>query len=378
MSKKTLGQSPPAGQSAGRLLVCTVVTVGLSLSAVAHADDDQDRLKRLVDQVARGDEVEAAAAGEQLVELITRPLVEAVGSLEARPIEEQVRLRRVLARVTGALRMRLFRTDLSPEDRKLFDTFAASYPELVERLFDGNFRVRRAAVQQIPLEPNTGAGLLIAAKVDDEDADVAATALEMAAALHDPVVARALTRYVRDATATVESGFYGPHQQDLARVVALIVARSAPVIADAGSTESVPAISEALRFFGRSKYWDHHHRALAVRALGKLGDRRAAPVLLDFLDDSTRLRWRTVEDGKRLVETVGDVALLNLLRIHELRPADFGLQVPAQDPSFAGFADDESRREGHHAFRIWYEQHARQAPAQTNPATSLPAPEDQD
>ena len=373
MSKKTLEQSPPTGRSAGRLLVCAMLTVGLYLPAVAHADDDQDRLKRLVDQVARGDEVEAAAAGERLVELITKPLVEAIGSLEARPIEEQVRLRRVLARVTGALRMRLFRTDLSPEDRKLFDTFAASYPELVERLFDGNFHVRRAAVQQVPLEPNTGAGLLIAAKVDDEDADVAATALEMAAALHDRVVARALTRYIRDATATVESGFYGPHQQDLARVVALIVARSAPVIADAGSSEGVPAISEALRFFGRSKYWDHQHRALAVRALGQLGDQRAAPVLLDFLDDPTRVRWRTVEEGKRLVETVGDVALLNLLRIYELRPEDFGLQVPAQDPSFAGFANDESRREGHHAVRIWYEQHARQAPA-----ASLPASEDQD
>ena len=347
---------------AGRCLVAMMLTFGLSAPAIVHADEDQARLKRLVDKVARGDEVEAAAAGEQLVELITAPLAEAIGSLESRPIEEQVRLRRVLARVTGALRVRLFRIDLSPEDCQLFDTFAASYPELVERLFDGNHLVRRAAVRQIPLEPNTGAGLLIAAKVNDEDADVAEAALEMAAALHDPVVARALTRYIHDATATVESGFYGPHQQDLALVVALIVARSTLVVADADSTASVPAVVDALRFFGRSKYWDHYHRSLAIRALGKLGDRRAAPVLLDFLDDPGRLRWRTVPDDKRANETVGDVTLLSLLRIYELPPADFGLHVVPDSQTFAGYADDQARREGHRAFRIWYQQHAKQAP----------------
>jgi hypothetical protein len=344
-----------------------VAILALAAAANVRADDDQARLKRLVDTVARGDEVEAAAAGEQLVELITAPLVEAIGSLESRPVEEQVRLRAVLARVTGALRVRLFRMDLSPKDGKLFDTFAAAYPELVERLFDGNYLVRKAAVQQIPLEPNTGAGLLIAAKVNDEDSDVAEAALEMAAALHDPVVARCLTRYIRDATTTVESGFYGPHQQDLAFVVALIVAKSTLVVADAQSRESVPAVIDALRFFGRSTYWDSHYRSLAIRALGKLGDRRAAPVLLKFLDDPARLRWRSVPDNKRLNETVGDVALLGLLNIYGLPAEDFGLYVIAGEITFAGYSNEDDRREGHRAFRIWHQQHARQSAA-TQPA----------
>jgi HEAT repeat protein len=187
--------------------------------------------------------------------------------------------------------------------------------------------------------------------------------LEMAAALHDPVVARALTRYIRDATATVESGFYGAHQQELALVVGLIVAKSTLVVADAQTTESVPVLVDALRFFGRSRYWDSYHRSLAIRALGKLGDKRAAAVLLDFLDDPARLRWRTISDDKKATETVGDLALLGLLRMYELPPEDFGLHVLADEETFAGYATDEARREGHRAFRIWYEQHAPQFPA---------------
>jgi HEAT repeat protein len=361
VTQNQTGRGHEARRRERRCLMGVILAIGLSASAIVHGDDDQDRLKRLVDQVARGDDVEAAAAGERLVELITAPLAEAIGSLESRPIEEQVRLRRVLARVTGALRTRLFRIDLSPEDCKLFDAFAASYPELVERLFDGNHLVRKAAVQQIPLESNTGAGLLIAARVDDEDADVAEAALEMAARLHDRVVARALTRYIRDATTTVESGFYGPHQQDLAMVVAIIVAKAALVVADAEYDEGVPAVVEALRFFGRSKYWDHYHRSLAIRALGKLGDERAAPILLDYLDHPARLRWRTIGDNERAQETVGDVALLSLLRIYELPPKDFALRVVADKETFAGYADDDARREGHRAFRIWHEQHAGQS-----------------
>jgi hypothetical protein len=355
-----------------RITIGLVLLFGLFPPALAAAEDDPDRITRLVDKIARGDEVEAAAASEQLIEQLTAPLADAIGPLNDRPVEEQVRLRRVIARLTGALQMRVCRLNLPPEDRELFDRFAAAYPELVHRLFDGNYRVRKAAVQQIPLEPNTGAGVLVAAKVDDEDGDVATTALEVAAALHDSVVARNLTRYVADATATVESGFYGPEDQDLARIVAVIVAQSISVIGAAGTTESVPAIIDALRFFGHSKYWDQHYRSLAVRSLGQLGDRRAAPVLVEFLDDPARLRWRSTDDGERLLESVGDVALLSLLRLYELKPVDFGLVVPARDSDFAGYPDDDARREGHRAFRIWHQQHA--GPQSTRPGSPTSRP----
>jgi hypothetical protein len=230
-----------------------------------------------------------------------------------------------------------------------------------------------AAVLQVPLEPNTGAGVVIAAKVNDEDEDVAVAALRAAGQLHDAVVARNLTRYIRDATTAIAAGFYGPEQQDIARTVALFVWESGKIIGSAGATESVPALCEALRFFGQSPYWDHYRRARLIQVLGELGDRQAASLLLEFLDDAATLRWHTTEDNKRVTQTVGDVALQSLLRLYELNPADFGLLTPLAGGQFAGYADEEARREGHRAFRIWHEQHARSQPAQNRPSASQPA-----
>jgi len=335
--------------------------VGLTLAAfagsgAAPADEHADRVRQLVERVARGDEVESAAAAEQLIELLSAPLAEAIGPLDSRPVEEVLRIRRVLARLNGALRMRIFRMDLPPEDRSLFDRFAAAYPELVERAFDDHYAVRRAAVLQIPLEPNTGAGVLIAGKVNDEDEDVATAALSVAGKLRDAVVARNLTRYIADATGAVAAGLYGPEQQDIARTVALLVLESMKVVAGAKAADSVPALAQALSFFGRSRYWDHYQRSEAIRALGGLGDRRATAVLLEFLDDPSPVRTQADENGQRVTEAVGDVALLCLLRLYELNPQDFGLIVSPPDRDLAGFASDEARREGHRAFRIWYDQ----------------------
>ncbi|MFQ5805365.1 MAG: hypothetical protein ACE5I3_02815 [Phycisphaerae bacterium] len=363
------------GSTPGRIAAGFALALAMCLPTFVHADDHTAQVRRLVDKIARGDEVEAAAAGEQLIELVTAPLADAIGPLDTRPVAEQVRLRQVLARLTGALRMRICRLDLPSEDRELFDAFAAAYPELVPRLFDGNYRVRKAAVHQIPLEPRTGAGVLLAAKVNDEDDDVAGTALDVAARLHDAVVARNLTRYIRDATATVRSGFYGPQEQDLARTVALIVFRSIKIVADAEFAQSTSDLVTALQFFGRSRYWDHYQRSEVMRILGKLADTRAAPALLDFLDDPALLRVRNTQPGKRVSETVGDVALLSLLRIYGLRPEDFGLLVPDATQDFAGYADDEARRAGHRAFRIWHRQHARPPSTQARPPSSQPARE---
>jgi len=325
----------------------------------AQDKPDAENLKRLVDKIARGDEVEADAASERLIEIVTTPVAEAIGSLSDRPMAEQLRLRTTLARLTGALRARLHRLELSPPDRALHDVFARAYPELVERLFDGDWRVRAAAVRQIPVEPNTAAGLLIAAKVNDPDADVALAALDAAAALHDPIVARALTRYIQDAVRALKAGLYGPHQADLERVTALFVQRSIAVVAAAEYEPGAPAAIEALRYFSRTRYWNQTHRAAVLHSLGKFADPRVVPVLMDFLDDPGFLRWRPVDDDRRASSTVGDVVLAELLKRHQLTPEDFNLYVAPDDSTFAGSISEEERQEGRRAFRIWYEQNAK-------------------
>jgi hypothetical protein len=74
VTQNQTGRGHEARRRERRCLMGVILAIGLSASAIVHGDDDQDRLKRLVDQVARGDDVEAAAAGERLVELITAPL----------------------------------------------------------------------------------------------------------------------------------------------------------------------------------------------------------------------------------------------------------------------------------------------------------------
>ena len=363
---------PTARRNAARRFApLFAVLAALCAAQAARAQEETSRLKRLVEQVARGDEVESAAATEQLIEQFTEPLAEAIGPMSSRPVEEQMRLRRAMARLIGAVRMRVFRIDLPAEERKLVDEFAKTYPELTERLFDGDWRVRRAAVQQIPLEPDTGAGVLVAAKVDDEDEMVASAALEMAAQLRDAVVARNLARYIQDATETIRSGFYGPQDQDIAITLAVFVFRSLRVVASVAAPENTPVVIDAVGYFARSRYWDQPHRAAALGILGELDDKHGASILLDLLDDPNPLRWQSGENKQRLTETVGDVALLNLLRLYKLEPGEFGLQVLANRGDFAGYPDEESRQAGHRAFRVWYQQHVEHESVPLAPACGL-------
>ncbi len=338
----------------GRAVCAIVLAAGVG---VAGADERFDELREIIQVIATGDEVESAAATQELIDRVTTPLLEAIGSLESRPVAQQVRLRDALARLDRALRMRIYRLDLPAVDRTLFDRFARAYPELTLRAFDTNYRVRLAAVHHIPLEPDTGAGVLIAAKVNDEDEDVATAALKVALRLHDRVVARNLTRYIRDATATVASGYYGPENQDLAAAVATIVFHAVEVIGKADFDRGAGDVVAALRYFGRSKYWDINQRTRTIEVLGRLGDRGATGTLIDFLDDPAEHRWDRPERGPRIVQTVGDAALLALVRIYGLDPGRFGMRVSARNPDLAGYPTPETRAAGHRAFRVWYAAH---------------------
>src|SRR5262247_2664486 len=164
-----------------------LIVIGLAFAHVATAQED-GKLSELIERIAKGDEAESAEATERMIERIVAPLTDAIGSLDKRPASEVVRLREALGQLSAAMRIRLTRADLPEEDRRLFDQFARAYPDLMRQLFHDQVRVRAAAVQQIPLDPDTGAGVLIARRVDDEDENVAAAALDIAMKLRDKVV----------------------------------------------------------------------------------------------------------------------------------------------------------------------------------------------
>src|SRR5262249_15785330 len=88
-----------------RLLPALTIAASLLVSIPARGQDDGDekKLKRLIDRIAAGDEMDAADASDQLVEAIYGPLMKAIGSLERVPgtgkersIPEQLRLRKAI------------------------------------------------------------------------------------------------------------------------------------------------------------------------------------------------------------------------------------------------------------------------------------------
>lgn len=319
---------------------------------------DADALRRLVDQIARGDEVQAADATEMLTERVLAPLVDALGSLEARPLSEQFRIDQALSRLTAKLHIRLYRADLEPPDREALDRVLSRSPELALRLFSDDPETRLAALYQIPLEPGSGAGVLMAARVLDSNADVAAAALALARRVKDPALARGLIRFVAKANAILQSDLLTPAQSDVAIVLTDFSRQAIVALADLQAREAVPTILESLRHNGRGPYRSVFETGATLNALNRLADESSAPTLLEFLDDNEIFRTRPMGPAGVIVETVGDAALICLLRIYGFEPAALGMKEINAEADFAGFDDPAARRAAQRRFRDWYEANA--------------------
>jgi hypothetical protein len=324
-------------------------------------------LRRLIAEIAKSDDDVATEATERLTAIVIGPLAEALGALEQRPAAEQVRIRKALGALNAALRVRLLRADLPPADAQLFDAFAAKYRDLVQRLFDDDLRQRLAAIDRIPLEPGTGAGVLLVAKVNDWDDQVADAALKAAAALHDEVIARGLTRYIIDATATIKSGFYGPKDQELAEGVIAIVSRALQVLPKTKSKTDLPAIADAVQYLGHTPDAEVFDVPAVLTALGEMDDEAVAPALLSFLDQDRLSQTHALGPGKLVRQTVGDRALLSLLQIYKLDAANLAFTIPPDHEIKAGFMDAATRDAAHQAFRVWQQQNGALPTGQRSP-----------
>ena len=344
-------------------------------AAVAQTDSRKDRLHDLIERIATGDELQSADASEALLREVVEPLAEALGSLEARPLGEQVRLASALGAIHAELRVRLMRADLPPEDRRLFDAFREQYPELVRRLYDDDAYYRQQALQRLPAEPGTGASVLIAEKVSDSDEEVVTTALQLASQINDDIVLRGLQRFIRRVMDLVDADFFQPPLEDVELVYGLYTQKCINVLGEAKSREAIPEILRALRHFGfdsQRNLWDLGEACLA---LGKIGDPRSAPLLLEFRGDRMVRRAINVGPGQMISQTNGDAALLALLQIYGLDPAEYGFRAPPNAPELLGFVDATERTEGHAKFTRWHvEHHAGDAPAATQPTETKATP----
>lgn len=356
-----------------------VAAVGLLLAAAAllvpaAAAQDRSRIRELVERVARGDEVEAEDATRELAEAVAGPLAAAIGSLEARPPAEVVRLRAAVQRVHAAIEMRLRRATLSEADRKLFDDFAEHYGELLHQVFDTRAEVRQAAVGDIPREPNTGAGLVLGFLIDDYDSEVADTALRAAEKMRDPVLTRRVIHYVRDATQAVRQGHFSASQLEIAQEVGAIVCRCCKLLGMYDAKEAAPHVAEALTVFARDPYWPGQDTADVVLVLEKFGDARVTKALLPLIELPELWDSLQTPQGVSLRSTIGDRTLLALLRLNGLSPEEFGMTLgTSRRGDFGGFANEEARRESVRKFRGWYERNGSRGEGEARAPTSAPA-----
>ncbi|MBN2445795.1 MAG: hypothetical protein JXO22_03670, partial [Phycisphaerae bacterium] len=161
------------------VIACVALCAVLAPAAAPDTDKEAGELRKLVDRIARGEDDQQELTDE-LIERIVAPLADAVGPLDNRPLAEQRRVHAALSRVTARLRICLHRLNLPVEDRTLFDEYCRQHPELVEELYADQPEQRIAALKRVALEPETGAGVLIVAKIDDWDSGVSDEAFNIA------------------------------------------------------------------------------------------------------------------------------------------------------------------------------------------------------
>jgi hypothetical protein len=349
------------------LAACTLLCG--PLRAAQEQLTEQPTSEELVDAVLDGESVPQGDALELLIRRIVEPYRDAVGDISDRPVQQRLRLQETVREINAELRLRTLIAELPQADRALAEQFAAHVPKLARGLFYESPYDQEAILDQLPLEPGTGASVLVATLVFDVHESVAAQAARVAARLNDDVVARNLCRGLRDVMTLVDEDYFKPGLEELELVLGQAVYRAIGVLGEVEDSDCTPlAIRAAEHFTTR-----FDPRLLDVSgvfaALGELGDERAAPLLLKNLDVGTVLNVRRPASDVLVVQSVGDAALYGLVRLYGLEPQAFGfVQTPGRF-GIVGFKDEHTRREAHARFRRWHQQNADKPPAERAPAT---------
>lgn len=344
----------------------------LAFPALAQSPQE---LKKLVERIAKSDAEDSTDATDEFVEKISGSLAEAIGSFDQRPGRERERIRKAVYRLYAAVDMQLFRADLPETDRKLFDDYVRPRRTVVEQLFSIDEDVRAQALHGLPLEPNSGAGLLLAYQVTtfaEHDA------MQIARGFRDPVLSRALLRFVQTMMKRIQTGDYETDEEGLLPVYVAGIERAIDLLGDAGAIDAVPTIIEAVRYFSIQgpRVEDATLSAVvAAIALGKLGDERAAEVLMAHLDEAGFHSSAKTESGRQLTLANGDVVLLSLLRIFKLDPRTLGFIDAPEPKGFLGFPDDSTRQQAKKSFFDWYQKNKPKPAAERGPLTSQPSSE---
>jgi HEAT repeat protein len=160
-------------------------------------------------------------------------------------------------------------------------------------------------------------------------------------------------------------------------VIGPLVGRAARIIGRGHDPNAVPALLDALEYYGRP---DNRSEIIElgglVGALGRLGDERAAPALVQLIRDDVPVR-QVVRQGPAVtvtVQTLGDLALLALTHIYKLDPAALGYEGGADLWEGGSFPSPAARARALRLFKDWYAANAEKPAAARQPLpTTQPA-----
>ncbi len=328
-----------------------------------------DQLRALVDAVAQGRD---PAATDRLLSAWVEPLAAALSDIDSRPREEQLRLLAALQRVHSNLHLQQIRYSLDAEDRARLDRVLQAERPLIESLFHFDERVRLAALERIPLERNTAAGLLIAAKLYDPNAEVVDAALRKARELHDDSVAKGLRRFAREALELISRDQATESPESLI-VYATFLDVAAATLAEIGQTVDVPLINDILLRLANPVFQPFAQQTFAtIDGLGKLGSESSVPALRAYLAGELMQSLPNAPDGGHIFRTTADAALLALCRIYRLDPLSLGFVQPVADRPEMGFRDIEVRARARLQFEDWFRRNAEKPAAERDPLKPLP------
>lgn len=336
----------------------------MALPARLFATDAPD-WKALVDAAARGE----PQAADELIRTWVDPLAAAVRGADARPYAEQLRIAEALRRLTANLRMQIFVDTLPEADRALFERVRVRDAALLENLFHDDERLRLLAVERIPLEPDTGAGLLLAAKLRDWNAEVIEAALEKAKKLRDASVLRGLRDFSRDILEELRASPARIEDPYVALAYASFLDRAAAILATPAAKEDAALLREMLAIFAEPAY-----RSFALNLRETL---KGYAAIAEEADAATLVRFLAADDLRRLpdlpgetplLQATGDLALLAMCRIYGIEPAALGLRGAAEGGEL-GFVDAETRGRAYRRFQLWYETNAKLPADQRQPLT---------
>ena len=351
-------------QRPGLAVAFGLIVSPLSLAAAQSAPTSQAVSESLLEALQADDD----AAIDEFLNQWLAPAVAAIGNLDTRPADQQRRAVVVLRRINANLRYQVQRAMLSPDDQSRLDRVFRSERRLIEALFDEDDRVRSAAIDRIPLEPNTAAGILLAAKLFDSNAEVVSAAIEKIRALHDEASLRGLRQFAREASRLVRSAPAAEQQDPLSTIVYVsFLDHAGAIFAAHGIADDAKLLNEILLLLAEPGYSRFATNTWAILdGAGRLAGEDAVEGVSRYLATPDVQTLPSLPGGERVTRTTADAALRALARIYGIDPGALGF-VGGAEGAALGFKDHSIRQRAARAFDDWFVRNRQRPKAQREP-----------